>query len=390
MHLGLGLYRHMLTPAHYAFAAQSGATHVVAHLVDYFTGARAAAAQAKGKTQDDQPLGDRAGWGVAGDPNQLWTEAELKQLRKDVESHGLTLAAIENLDPAHWHDVLLDGPQRDRHIENVKTILRRMGSAGIPTLGYNFSIAGVAGRSSGPWARGGAVSVGMQGVDDTPVPPGMAWNMVVDEPAFRAAEAKREANPAAPPPPPVPHDELWRRLERFLDDVLPVAESAGVTLAAHPDDPPVPVLRNTPRLVYQPSMYDRLLAIRDSDHNALEFCIGSLAEMTETARPGEAGESGQTIYDIVDHYAATGRIAYVHFRNVKDRAPHYKETFVDDGEVDMLKVVRILKKHDFQGVLIPDHTPQLTCDAPWHAGMAYALGWMRCALQTLEAEPSET
>jgi len=37
-------------------------------------------------------------------------------------------------------------------------------------------------------------------------------------------------------------------------------------------------------------------------------------------------------------------------------------------------------------VLIPDHTPQMTCDAPWHAGMAYALGYMRAIMQMLEQE----
>jgi len=37
-------------------------------------------------------------------------------------------------------------------------------------------------------------------------------------------------------------------------------------------------------------------------------------------------------------------------------------------------------------VIIPDHTPQMTCEAPWHAGMAYALGFMRAALMAIERE----
>jgi mannonate dehydratase len=47
-------------------------------------------------------------------------------------------------------------------------------------------------------------------------------------------------------------------------------------------------------------------------------------------------------------------------------------------------VLRILKKNNYTGVLIPDHTPQMTCAAPWHAGMAYTLGYMRAALQLIE------
>ena len=52
----------------------------------------------------------------------------------------------------------------------------------------------------------------------------------------------------------------------------------------------------------------------------------------------------------------------------------------------MLRVLRILKKNEYDGVLIPDHTPQMTCGAPWHAGMAYTLGFMRAALKCIEQE----
>ena len=85
----------------------------------------------------------------------------------------------------------------------------------------------------------------------------------------------------------------------------------------------------------------------------------------------------------MEHYAGQGKIAYVHFRNVRGKVPHYREVFVDEGDIDMIRVIRILRKHHFDGVLIPDHTPSLTCAAPWHAGMAYALGYMKAALQIL-------
>ncbi len=105
-----------------------------------------------------------------------------------------------------------------------------------------------------------------------------------------------------------------------------MAEEAGVKLAAHPDDPPMPFVRGQPRLVYQPSYYQKLLDLNPSPSNTLEFCIGSLAEMTE-------GD----IYDAVDTYSRQGRLGYVHFRNVRGKVPTYKETFIDDGDVDMLR-----------------------------------------------------
>ncbi len=356
MKLGLGLYRHMLTRENFQFARQAGATHIVAHLVDYFRGGVHGA-------HDDQPTGTDFGWGLAGDPDQLWTLAELKQLRQDVEAAGLKLEAIENFDPAHWHDVLLDGPKRAQHIENVKTIVRRLGEVGIPVMGYNFSIAGVAGRTRGNYARGDAPSVGMEGAYDVPMPNGMAWNMVY--------------NPKAPAGnvPSATHEQLWDRVHRFLDEVLPVAEQAGVKLAAHPDDPPMPTIRGQPRLVYQPQHYQKLIDLNPSASNTLEFCIGSLAEMTE-------GD----VYDAVDRYSRQHRLGYVHFRNVRGKVPTYKETFIDDGDIDMLRVLRILKRNGFDGVLIPDHTPAMACAAPWHAGMAYAMGYMKAAMKVVGAE----
>lgn len=354
MKLGLGLYKHMLTDENFRFAKQAGATHIVAHFVDYFRGSGRLG-------NDDQPIGDDQGWGIAGDPDTLWSLEQMVSLKKELEGHDLVLEAIENFDPAHWHDILLDGPKRAEHIENVKTIIRRMGEAGIPIMGYNFSIAGVAGRSVGPYARGGALSVGMEGSDDKPMPRGMVWNMVYDE---NAPTGSLE---------PVSSEQLWDRLQRFLNEVLPVAEEAGVVLAAHPDDPPMPTVRKQPRLVYQPKHYQKLIDLNTSQCNQLEFCIGSIAEMTEG-----------NVYDVIDHYAKQKRLGYVHFRNVRGKVPTYKETFIDDGDIDMVQAIEILCKNDFTGVLIPDHCPAMSCDSPWHAGMAYSLGFMRGVLKSLK------
>ena len=79
-----------------------------------------------------------------------------------------------------WYDVLLAGEKRDEQLEGIKELIRNVGKAGIPTFGYYFSLAGVASRTQGNYARGGALSVGMEFVDDSPVPNGMIWNMVYD------------------------------------------------------------------------------------------------------------------------------------------------------------------------------------------------------------------
>ena len=92
------------------------------------------------------------------------------------------------------------------------------------------------------------------------------------------------------------------------------------------------------------------------------------------------------VYQAIDTYTAQKKIAYVHFRNVRGMVPNYIEEFVDTGDVDMVKALRIYHKNGFDGVLIPDHAPEMTCGAPWHAGIAYTLGWMRAAIGIIESE----
>lgn len=356
MKLGFGFYRHMLNREHYDFAVQCGATHAVVHLVDYFY-------RGDARHQTNQPVGNlELGWGYAGGtPDDAWSVDSLRALKAELNAAGLQFEAIENFDPAHWHDILLDGPQKAQQLAHLKMIIRNVGEAGIPIFGYNFSLAGVSGRHITRESRGSAETVGMSGIDEvntTPVPRGMVWNMIYD------AEAPGGELPA------IGHEELWRRLEVFLQELVPVAEAAGVRLAAHPDDPPLATVRGQPRLVYQPDMYQRLLDIRPSRNNALEFCLGSLAEMTE-------GD----IYEICERYVKQGDVAYIHFRNVRGKVPNYMETFIDEGDMDMARIIKILRAHHFEGVLIPDHTPQMTCPAPWHAGMAFAMGYMKALLQ---------
>lgn len=349
MKLGLGLYPRILTPENFKFARQMGATHIVAHLPDWSrSGARIFTPDAEGRPP-------------------IWSFEELRDLKASINAEGLELAAIENFEPVHWHDVLLDGPRRDQQIAGLKQIIRNMGRAGIPVMGYNFSIVGVWGRTPGFEARGGAESVGWmadEAPEQTPVPLGMVWNTVYDP---NAPEGDIGT---------VTSEQFWDRFAYFLKEVVPVAEEAGVRLAAHPDDPPLPALRGTARLVYKPELYQKLLDIMPSRSNALEFCQGTIAEM--------AGE--MDVYEAIDSYAGQQAIAYVHFRNVRGKVPNYREVFIDEGDVDMVRALRLYKKHGYDGVMIPDHTPSVSCAAPWHAGMAYALGYLRAAITMIERE----
>lgn len=352
MKLGLGLYRSILNQDNYRFARQAGATHIVAQLVDYIKG-------------DNPSLTKNYlnGWGETRNQNNPWTQELLAGLKKDIEAEGLQLEAIENFDPSHWYDVLLDGPRKEEQLENLKQFIKAMGKVGIPIMGYYFSLAGVWGWTSQPNGRGLAPSVEFDAdkVDlQQPIPKGMVWNMRYED------GANSEVLPT------ISEDEMWQRLSHFLDTLLPIAEENNVKLVAHPDDPPLPQLRNTARLFYSHEQYEKLLKVNESPANGFEFCLGTLQEMT----------SGN-VYDLLERHVINKRIGYIHFRNVIGKVPHYREAFVDEGDLDMIQVLKILKRHNYEGVIIPDHTPEMTTKAGWHSGMAYALGYMKGAIQTI-------
>lgn len=356
MKLGLGLYRHMLTPDNFQFARQAGCTHLVVHLAEYYS-------QEKGVVTATD---DKTNYGASNPLDPIWELESMLALKKKAAEYGLEIYAIENFSPADWYDVLLDGPTKHQQVERLKQIIRNTGKAGIKSFGYNFSLAGVWGHQRKTIARGNAESACFDASElqlESPIPCGEVWNMTYAEPQ----EGKYIKE--------IGYEELWRRLDWFLAELLPVAEEAGVELALHPDDPPMPMLRKTPRLVYQPELYQKLIDRNPSPANKLEFCMGSIQEM----------QNGN-IYDAIEQYASQGRISYVHFRNVVGKVPCYQEVFVDEGDIDMIKALKIFKKYNFDGLLIPDHTPGMTCSAPWHAGMAYALGYMQAAMKIVEEE----
>ena len=96
MKLGFGLYKHMLNEAHYKFAKQCGATHLVVHLVDYFSHEK------NNKNSASQPLGQKEGWGQAGS-GEIWTLEDLVSLKKEINKDE-----IEGLIPHRKPFLLID------------------------------------------------------------------------------------------------------------------------------------------------------------------------------------------------------------------------------------------------------------------------------------------
>lgn len=277
-----------------------------------------------------------------------WEYDDLLAWRKRADAAELRLMALENVPLKFYDKVMLGLPGRDEQIENMQATIRNMGRAGIPILGYHWMPNSVWRTQPPEELRGGAK--------------GTRFNLAEHDPAELTHGRVFSA------------DEMWDNYVYYLERVLPVAEEAGVTLALHPDDPPMESLGGIARIFHSFEGFKRAIDRFDSPNHGLDFCMGCWSEM------------GGHDYVIkgVEHFAGRGRIVYVHFRDVQGQVPCFNECFIDEGNVDTLAVMQALKDSGFTGFMITDHVPAMVDDTPWgHRGRAYAIGYMTALLQVI-------
>lgn len=267
----------------------------------------------------------------------------LEAAKAKVESHGMTLHSVFM---AGWDEIALGLPDRDEKIEAWCTMLRCIGAAGIPALGYNFKPMGNF-RTPSTKGRGGAMYS-----------------------TFDYAEFSR--NRPKQHEPPVSEDEMWEHIGYFLKRVIPVAEKAGVRMALHPDDPPIPEpLAGVAQIASTLDQYRRIFDQAPSDSNGMLFCQGCVTEM------------GVNVYEAIREMGSKNKIIFVHFRNVRRALPHFQEVFLDEGDVDMYRAMTIYRDVGFNGPFMMDHTPHLAQTKAGWAGRAYAVGYIRGLIQSV-------
>ncbi len=266
-------------------------------------------------------------------PSYPWKVADLRALIAHAAAFGLRLEAIENVPLDAYLGAILATPDRDRCVEDYRETVRNLGAAGIHTLGFHWMACGVERTEIALAGRGGArvSAFDAQRFDDST----RAFDRDYDE------------------------QELWATFGSFLADVLPVAEEAGVRLALHPDDPPVPKLRGVARVFRSVDALERAMTLLPSTSLGLDLCLGTISEM------------GTDPVAAVHRLGGAGHIAYVHFRDVKGTVPSFEECFLGEGNFDPTHVLRALLDVDFDGFLIDDHVPLLDDDPGIFDGWAY-------------------
>lgn len=299
-----------------------------------------------------------------------WEEADLAALVARTREFGLTFEAIENVPVQFYDKAMLGLPGRDEQIENYAKTIRAVGAAGIPVLGYHFMPNSVWRTEKSALGRGGA---GCTAFDQALV------DAAPDRDALRAflptGLGHQDRMPLRGPDEPIiTEDEMWDNYAYFIKAVMPVAEQAGVRLALHPDDPPVPVLGGVARLFYRPEGFYKAYEIAGSSPAwALDLCLGCCSEMVGGA---------QNVRDLIRYFGPKGSLAYIHFRDVQGTVPNFRECFIGEGNFDPAEVMMLLHEVGFDGFLLDDHVPQMDGDTPWnHRGRAHAIGYMQGLLR---------
>ena len=171
------------------------------------------------------------------------------------------------------------------------------------------------------------------------------------------------------PPPDEAEEEVWEDLVTMYRQLIPVAESAGVLVSQHGADPPVPSLGGRAQILYRFADFDRLFSEVPSPNNGMTFCVGTRYE------------SGEDIFEGIRHFGGQGKIVHVHFRNVRGTLPKdrgYEERLVDDGDVDMMKVVRTLDEVGYDRALDYDHVVRTAGDSfIGRQSAAFAAGYIK-------------
>ncbi len=292
--------------------------------------------------------------------DENWSVDGLTRLRERVESYGITLAAVplplssSYITKAENPDIILGrSPERDREIDNICSMIRNCGKAGIPMVKYNLNILGVVRTARTPGRGGSSYST------------------------FRYAEAKQE--PPLTEAGPLSADEMWERIAYFLDRVVPAAEETKVRIACHPHDPGMPEqegFRGVHRVLGSVAGLKRFIDIHSSPYHGLNFCQGTVSEMLR--------DPNVEIHDVIRYFGARKKIFNVHFRNIRGGFLNFQETFPDAGDVDMLAALRTYQEVGYDGMLMPDHVPVIEGDTGGRQAFAFAFGYIRGLLQAVQ------
>ncbi len=280
------------------------------------------------------------------------TPAYLSNLRQRVEDAGLQLYNVGSFTVGKSDQIHLALPGRDEKIAEFQTFLRSLGQAGIHTTTFTWEPDRVWSSPSGQSRFSTARTVDLDELSQRPLTHSRIYS----------------------------REELWDNFAYFIQRIIPVAEENDVRLALHPNDPPIAGnLGGIPCLIHSSPDYTRAFELANSPFLGMEFCVGCWLE---------GGAAFGDLFGGIEHFVHEGRVFITHFRNITAPLPRFTETYLDNGYMEMYRVMRAFCAAGYTGTMILDHSPQM---APSYKGAstAYAIGYMRALMERANAELQE-
>ena len=270
----------------------------------------------------------------------VWEDSEIEKIKNACNRNGLTMEVIESI-PVH-EDIKLGRGRYKEYIEVFKENIRRVAKQGVKCVCYNFMPVFDWTRSNLEWVNeDGSTSLVYHKSDVDKMDP-----TKLTLPGWDSSYSPDEVSDLIKAYQEIGEEGLWKNLEYFIKEIMPVAVECDVNMAIHPDDPPWPIF-GIPRIITNEENLDRFLALYDDKHHGLTLCSGSLgcAKFNDYVK-------------MVKKYGSMGRIHFAHIRNIRILEDGSFEESGHLSECGSLDVVEILKAyHDcgFDGYIRPDH-----------------------------------
>lgn len=256
---------------------------------------------------------------------------------------GIQPLVLEPL-PNALHDHIKTGDdQRDASIEQFIQMLPILRSQGFSTVCFNFMAhIGWLRTSQRIAERGGALVTGFRMEDFVP-------NGKI-----------------------ITAQQLWKNYTYFLRAVVPEAEKHGIRLALHPDDPPLAQLGSVERIMVSLENIQKAMTVVPSPNLGVTFCQATYHMM------------GEDVYAAAR--ALADKIFFIHFRNCRGTVLDFQETFHDNGELDMARLISLYRELKLEVPIRVDHVPQMAGEGGGVAGYTalgrlYAIGYLKGLLE---------
>lgn len=271
-------------------------------------------------------------YAICGGPGVPWTEKSLREYMDQYSSEGLT---VINMMIGGFDKAIYGREGRDEEIRRIQDSIVAAGKVGLPVVEYNFYAHRFTDGYYDTTARGGAGTLSMD------------------------YDRAKNLPPAPGEGEPMTAEAMWSNLSYFLKAVIPVAEKAGVRMALHPNDPPVPESHSHAQIVATFSDWKRIVDIVDSPSNGMTYDCGVSREI------------GEDPLQVLRYLGSKDRINHIHYRNVIVEIPSlkYEEVFFDEGEVNMFEVMKEIFSQGYKYGIYPEHPRALDYDKEHQGGV---------------------